>query len=258
MGSRVNPDAVQEAVLAGKISPSHYQAWMAMWRTDPMATQYAIDALGEFSAVPAEQRQPVGRCFRLPSNGDTSCTCVGYCRRSAETAAGALPDWNLPCRFCGEGVHWVDVHAAEVAEPVSRRCGHCGTGQAVTVVFTRWVGAPVHMVDPRWSRGNACTITDGPEALAVVVSDPIPTITVWCGPPADRPIQPSPEDLLRACGIDPDLVFGPPAPECDCPRRIDGSPPTLHKCRRCGWQGSSEYVHGACAGCAYQAETSRG
>ena len=42
--------------------------------------------------------------------------------------------------------------------------------------------------------------------------------------------------------------------ECGCPNRIDGLPPQLHLCRRCGFEGGYASVHGDCAGCAYLSE----
>lgn len=37
---------------------------------------------------------------------------------------------------------------------------------------------------------------------------------------------------------------------CGCPNRIDGTPPALHICRRCGDEGSYDSVHGnQCPGC---------
>ncbi len=38
--------------------------------------------------------------------------------------------------------------------------------------------------------------------------------------------------------------------ECGCPNRIDGTPPALHLCRACGFEGGYDSVHGNCAGCA--------
>lgn len=37
--------------------------------------------------------------------------------------------------------------------------------------------------------------------------------------------------------------------ECGCPNRIDSSPPVLHLCRRCGFEGGYDSVHADCAGC---------
>jgi hypothetical protein len=46
---------------------------------------------------------------------------------------------------------------------------------------------------------------------------------------------------------------------CGCPNRIDGTAPTLHICRTCGYVGGANSVHRMCAGCAYRAhERERG
>jgi hypothetical protein len=37
--------------------------------------------------------------------------------------------------------------------------------------------------------------------------------------------------------------------ECGCPNRVDGSAPSLHICRSCGYEGGNDSVHVACAGC---------
>jgi hypothetical protein len=38
--------------------------------------------------------------------------------------------------------------------------------------------------------------------------------------------------------------------ECGCPNRVDGTPPMLHICRACGYEGGYDDVHGECRGCA--------
>jgi hypothetical protein len=40
---------------------------------------------------------------------------------------------------------------------------------------------------------------------------------------------------------------------CGCPNRVDGGPPALHLCLRCGYE-SGPSVHDDCAGCRYLAE----
>lgn len=44
---------------------------------------------------------------------------------------------------------------------------------------------------------------------------------------------------------------------CGCPNRADGSPPALHICRTCGFEGGYDRVHAECAGCAYNRSCSR-
>lgn len=47
------------------------------------------------------------------------------------------------------------------------------------------------------------------------------------------------------------LIDGPVGTaECGCPNRVDGSPPVLHICRNCGFEGGYESVHVSCSGCA--------
>jgi hypothetical protein len=41
---------------------------------------------------------------------------------------------------------------------------------------------------------------------------------------------------------------------CGCPNNIFGTPPALHICQSCGFEGSWTSVHEGCRGCAYLAE----
>lgn len=38
---------------------------------------------------------------------------------------------------------------------------------------------------------------------------------------------------------------------CSCPRTTLGTPPALHECPKCGFEGGYDSVHYKCAGCAY-------
>jgi hypothetical protein len=112
-------------------------------------------------------------------------------------------DRNI-CTWCG-GDEWVEVRAwAETLG--TQMCVGCGRWVTPTA-STPWRGDPVHMVDPRWDRRNAVAIRDGDAPVAILISGQVPTVTVWCGPAADRPLPPSPEDILWACGVDPGGVF---------------------------------------------------
>lgn len=47
------------------------------------------------------------------------------------------------------------------------------------------------MIDSTWPPGEATL-----QSWRKVPLPPSPTITVWCGPPADRPYPPTPEEIL--------------------------------------------------------------
>lgn len=104
--------------------------------------------------------------------------------------------------MCG-GDGLVDVMVLSSAGPIRRVCTSCGATDVTPVAFRRWVGRPVYMVDPSWVIPPPRSIGHPYEAT----STRPPVVTVWCGPPATSPLEPSPEDLLRGAGLDPLVVF---------------------------------------------------
>ena len=100
----------------------------------------------------------------------------------ASMAPGVIP-FTVPIERCMRcnGDEWQTLQSGY--GEIGRRCGACGfPGRAG--IFRRWDGPVVH-----------------------VFNVPGGVVDVWCGPPAPLPEQPSPADILRACGIDPETVF---------------------------------------------------
>lgn len=98
------------------------------------------------------------------------CACVGYCREPGRCGGD-------PCERCG-GNDWVDVR----------------------VLFTPWRG-PVEYY-PKTLAAVAY-----PSRAGDAVRADVAFITVHSGPPAPQPSEPTPEEILTACGIDPATVF---------------------------------------------------
>lgn len=113
---------------------------------------------------------------------------------------GGFPEGDL-CENCG-GDDLMSVTSAESYTPIKVVCPGCGWSArpAQPVRFRLWRGRPVHMIDPRWVVPQA-VMREEP-GWEDQVEDPIPMLTVWCGPAANRPMPPTPADILTAAGLD--------------------------------------------------------
>lgn len=100
------------------------------------------------------------------------------------------------CRACGSGDY------AEISswgeEQTQRMCADCGDRRPAPVRFRVWRGDPVHYTRIEVVQGGLMPVS---RRNLRPSWPPRPHLTVWCGPPAPRPLPPTPEELLIAAGL---------------------------------------------------------
>lgn len=156
-------ELIDRAVADGRIAAGRASHWLSMWYADPARTEQLLASMAP-GVIPAPP-------LRVPP--------IQYWH-----------PWNDPCRLCGEGGHWSTRE--EAAGVVRMWCGNCH--EELSVVFRPWKGQPVHA----YVGVDAFCETEiaGPQEWIAPMLAERGYVTVHCGPAADGPRPPTPEEIL--------------------------------------------------------------